>query len=195
LFWTVAAETAEAALAQAEAVVNAVDGFVVGADLLAGPGPLVIAILSELGPPVLADFRLGGSPRQVETAARRLAGLGARWVSVEASGGGTALAAAQAGLAAGGGAGLVAMVNVSPSRLARTAQEAGCEGVWCGRRDLAAVRQAAPGVTLFATASIDEVAEALARGAGVVIADGVGNHTSTLRRFREIPGLTAAVRH
>lgn len=187
--WTLQAETAENALAQAKAVTHQVDGLVVGVDLLAGPGPLVVAVLSGLGLEVFADARLGGNPHQVETAARRLSGLGALWVSVEASGGGTALAAAGQGVTAGGGASLVAVVGVSPSRLAGIAYQAGCRGILCNRRDLATVRQAAPDAVLFAAARLNEVPEALARGAGAVIVDGVGDDPAALSAFRMIPGL------
>ncbi|MGD2061301.1 MAG: orotidine 5'-phosphate decarboxylase, partial [Acidimicrobiia bacterium] len=78
-----------------------VAGFKVGLELLMGPGPSLVTELRELGRPIFVDAKLHDIPNTVEAAARRLGMVGARWVTVHASGGRQMMEAAAAGLAAG----------------------------------------------------------------------------------------------
>ncbi|HEY7703628.1 MAG TPA: orotidine-5'-phosphate decarboxylase [Acidimicrobiia bacterium] len=148
-----------------------VDGFKVGLELLAGPGPAVIGAVRELGLPVFVDAKLHDIPNTVEAAASRLGAYGARWLTVHASGGGPMIEAATRGLARGADgheAGILAVtvltsldaadlaqtgVSGSPgsqvARLARLAASAGAEGVVCAVRELGDVAQVAPGLTRF----------------------------------------------
>lgn len=160
--------SAEAAVEMALEVSEHVGGFKVGLGLLHGPGPGVIDALVGIGRPVFADAKLHDIPSQVEAAARRLGGHGARWVTAHISGGRAMLEAAVAGLAAGAGgsaAGVLGVtvltslddaalasvgINRSPgelvSRMAKVASAAGCEGVVCSPKELVVVGQAAPGL-------------------------------------------------
>lgn len=156
--------TAEEAVRLARAVAPHVGGFKVGLGLLFGPGPATVAAIAEIGKPVFADAKLHDIPSQVERAARRLAALGARWITAHAAGGVPMLEAAVAGAAAAStGSGILAVTVLtslgdadverlapgsSPgkltSRLTRSAREAGCEGVICSARELGVVAQVAP---------------------------------------------------
>lgn len=159
--------TAEEAVRMAERVAPHVAGFKVGLELLTGPGPGVVGAVSELGKPVFCDAKLHDIPATVQRAAYQLGRMGARWVTVHASGGRSMLAAARSGLDEGSdsGAGVLAVtvltsldaadlaaigVNGSPgrqvARLARLAGEAGVEGVVCSVRELGDVGQVAPGL-------------------------------------------------
>jgi len=64
-----------------------VGGFKVGLELLMGAGPSVVSLLVELGVPVFVDAKLHDIPNTVGRAAGRLGAIGARWVTVHASGG------------------------------------------------------------------------------------------------------------
>lgn len=158
--------TAEDAVRLARDLAPHVGGFKVGLGLLFGPGPATVAAVAEVGKPVFADAKLHDIPSQVERASRRLAALGARWITAHASGGVAMLEAAVAGAAAAStGTGILAVTVLtslgvgdverlapgsSPgrmtSRLARTADEAGCEGVICSARELGVIAQVAPGL-------------------------------------------------
>lgn len=155
--------TAEEAVRVARAVSPHVGGFKVGLGLLFGPGPATVAAVAEIGS-VFADAKLHDIPSQVERAAHRLAALGARWITAHASGGiGMLKAAVDGARAASTGSGILAVTvltsmgtsdveRLAPgstpgkltSRLARSAQEAGCEGVICSARELGVVAQVAP---------------------------------------------------
>jgi orotidine-5'-phosphate decarboxylase len=160
-------ESAERAVRLAKAVAPHVGGFKVGLELLMGPGPATVAALGALGKPVFADAKLHDIPSTVGRAASQLGRLGTRWVSVHGAGGRAMLEAAAEGLAQGAGgrpAGLLAitvLTSLSPShlaeaglpspgrltaRLARLAEEAGCEGVVCSPRELRVVADMAPGL-------------------------------------------------
>jgi orotidine-5'-phosphate decarboxylase len=71
----------------AEQVRPHVGGFKVGLELLMGEGPGVVSRVAKLGAPVFVDAKLHDIPNTVERAAGRLGELGARWVTVHASGG------------------------------------------------------------------------------------------------------------
>ncbi len=158
--------SAEAAVRAASDLVEVVGGFKVGMELLTGPGPGVVALVGDLGSPVFVDVKLHDIPTTVRRAARNLGAMGARWVSVHASGGEAMLSAAVAGLAegaAGRPAGVLAVtvltslddralaeVGVHAStaaqtvRLARLAEAAGCEGMVVSPRELIVASDAAP---------------------------------------------------
>lgn len=143
-----------------------VAGFKVGLELMMGPGPATIAAVAELGKPVFADAKLHDIPTTVGRAARQLGRIGARWVSVHASGGEAMVEAAAEGLREGSGgrqAGILAItvltslgaddlervgVGRSPgrqvARLAKLAAGSGAEGVVCSVRELGDVAQVAP---------------------------------------------------
>ena len=158
--------SAEAAVRTASDLVDVVGGFKIGMELFTGPGPGTVALVGDLGAPVFVDVKLHDIPTTVRRSARNLGAIGARWVSVHASGGAEMLSAAVAGLAegaAGRPAGVLAVtvltslddkalaeVGVGTTtaaqtvRLARLAESAGCEGVVTSPRELVAVGAAAP---------------------------------------------------
>lgn len=158
--------SAESAIRLAARLEPWVAGFKVGLELLMGPGPATVAAVAELGKPVFVDAKLHDIPNTAGRAARQLGRIGARWVSVHASGGEAMVRAAAEGLAEGSGgrrAGILAVtvltslashdlerlgVGRSPgkqvSRLAKLAEAAGAEGVVCSPRELGDVAQAAP---------------------------------------------------
>jgi len=160
-------ETAAHAARLARLLKEDVGGFKVGLGLLSGPGPAVLAVIGSERP-VFADAKLHDIPATVRSAARQLGALGARWVSVHASGGPAMLEAAVEGLSEGAGgrdAGVLAVtvltsldasalhavgITASPgrltSRMARLAAETGCEGIVCSPRELGIVADAAPGL-------------------------------------------------
>ncbi|CAN5894344.1 orotidine-5'-phosphate decarboxylase [soil metagenome] len=143
-----------------------VGAFKVGLELLMGPGPATVAAVREVGLPVFVDAKLHDIPNTVSRAARALGSVGARWVTVHASGGRDMLEAAVAGLAggaAGHDAGILAItvltsltaddltatgVNATPgrqvARMARLSAAAGVEGVVCAVKELGDVAQVAP---------------------------------------------------
>ncbi|MDP8958123.1 MAG: orotidine-5'-phosphate decarboxylase [Actinomycetota bacterium] len=157
--------TAEAAVRMAKALLPYVGGFKVGLELLMGPGPAAVAAVGALGKPVLADAKLHDIPTTAGRAARRLAALGARWVTAHALGGRSMLESVRQELeeeAGGRPAGVLAVTVLTSlgdselaeaglgttgkltSRLARLALAAGCEGVICSPRELLVVGQVAP---------------------------------------------------
>lgn len=158
--------TAEEAVRLAEAVGPYVTGFKVGLELLMGPGPAVVAALAADGADVFADAKLHDIPTTVQHAARQLGRLGARWVTVHASGGSVQLEAAVEGLATGAAgrpAGVLGVTVLTSSgddtlteigvsgttgkqtaRLTRLAAGAGAEGVICAVKELGVVAEVAP---------------------------------------------------
>ncbi|NND85592.1 MAG: orotidine-5'-phosphate decarboxylase [Acidimicrobiia bacterium] len=154
------------AVALASDLVDVVGGFKVGLELLMGPGPRLVERLVGLGLPVFCDAKLHDIPHTVERAAHQIGKLGARWVTVHASGGVTQLEAAVSGLGeADAGTGVLAVtvltsmdaaslaeVGISEApghqvrRLAGLAASAGVEGIVCSAADLADVGAAAPGL-------------------------------------------------
>ncbi len=161
--------TAEEAVRLAAAVGPHVAGFKVGLELLMGPGPAVVAALAADGAAVFADAKLHDIPTTVQRAARQLGRLGARWVTVHASGGSAQLEAAVDGLssgAAGRAAGVLGVTVLTSSgddtlaeigvggttgkqtaRLARLASRSGAEGVICAVKELGVVAEVAPSLT------------------------------------------------
>lgn len=146
-----------------------VGGFKVGLELLTGPGPATVAAIRDLGRPVFVDAKLHDIPNTVQRAAANLGSIGARWVTVHATGGRAMLEAAVEGLgqgAAGYDAGILAITVLTSltgadlgatgiqgtpgrqvARLARLAAGAGVEGVVCSVKELGDVAQVAPELT------------------------------------------------
>ena len=157
---------AEMAVRFATDLSGQVGGYKVGLELLTGPGPRVIGVLSRLGKPVFADAKLHDIPNTVRAAARHLGAAGARWVTAHAAGGEAMLEAAVEGLAEGAGArqaGVLAItvltsldeeslaatgVTTTTGRLTarrtRLAEATGCEGVIASVKELAVVADIAP---------------------------------------------------
>lgn len=158
--------TAQDAVRMAQVVAPYVGAFKIGLGLLYGPGPGTIDALVRVGKPVFVDAKLHDIPSQVAAAAERIGKHGARWVTAHASGGGDMLEAAVEGLArgaAGSEAGVLAVsvltslaksdlervgIQRTPGQLvgkmAKVADEAGCEGLVCSPLELNVVAQAAP---------------------------------------------------
>jgi len=153
------------AQALARRLVDAVDGFKVGMELLMAAGPAAIETMAAIGKPVFVDAKLHDIPNTVGRATTRIKAAGARWVTVHASGGREMIAAATTGM---GGQGVLSVtmltslsgsdladigVDVSPSDYVRDMAglsfEAGAEGVVCSPREIATVKQAHPGLQVF----------------------------------------------
>ena len=106
-----AAEARDAALRVAPSI-----GMIkVGLELFVNEGPKVVALGREVGLPVFLDLKLHDIPETVERAVAQAAGLGARLVSVHASGGRTMLKRAVARAAAEGGELAICAVTVLTS--------------------------------------------------------------------------------
>ena len=84
----------------------------VGLELFSAAGPEAVTSFAEAGFDVFCDLKLHDIPNTVGSAARVLGALGARWVTVHASGGGPMLRAAVEGLAVGAVAAGVATPGV-----------------------------------------------------------------------------------
>lgn len=158
--------TAEEAVRLAQALAPHVGGFKVGLELLMGPGPGTVGAIAQLGRPVFADAKLHDIPNTVEASAAALARMGARWVTVHASGGREQMQAAVEGLHRGAGGREVGVLGVTvltslddsdlaqigfgrtagsqTSRLAKLAAGSGAEGVICSPRELGVVASVAP---------------------------------------------------
>ena len=153
--------TGDEALRLANSLHPHVDGFKVGLELLMGEGPAVVSRVAALGAPVFVDAKLHDIPNTVAGAATRLGSIGARWVTVHASGGVEMMRTAVEALAAGsgGGAGVLAVTVLtsldeaalaavgfanSPTEhvmaMARLAAVAGAEGVVCAVPEVVAVK-------------------------------------------------------
>ena len=159
-------QTAEDAVRLAEKVNPAVGGFKVGLELLMGAGPATIGALARLDKPVFADAKLHDIPNTVRESARQLGRMGARWLTVHASGGAEQLEAGVEGLAAGAGdretgvlavtvltslsdadlaqVGVTGSTGRQTSRLAKLAAISGAEGLICSVKELGVVSEVAP---------------------------------------------------
>jgi len=139
--------------------------FKIGLELFTAEGPALIRSFIQHGAPVFLDLKLHDIPNTVRGAARSAARLGARMITVHASGGRAMMQAALEGAQEGAGgaeAPLVLGVTVLTSladddlisigwnepagaavtRLARLAQAAGLGGVVASPREAAAIRLA-----------------------------------------------------
>ena len=176
--------TREEALRLADDLHPHVDGFKVGLELLMGEGPAIVSKVAALGPPVFVDAKLHDIPNTVAGAARRLGSVGARWVTVHASGGEEMMRTAVESLASGseGDAGILAVTvltsldavtleGVGFSRgpaeqvtaMARLAAVAGAEGVVCAVPEAASVKAldldltvATPGIRPAGSERVDQ---------------------------------------
>ena len=106
-----AAEAREAALA----VAPAIGMLKVGLELFVNEGPKVVGLGREVGLPVFLDLKLHDIPETVERAVAQAAGLGARLVTVHASGGRAMLKRAVTRAAAEGGHLAICAVTVLTS--------------------------------------------------------------------------------
>ncbi|MFP3882304.1 MAG: orotidine-5'-phosphate decarboxylase [Actinomycetota bacterium] len=155
----------EEAESLARRLVDGVDGFKVGMELLMAAGPAAIEATAAIGKPVFVDAKLHDIPNTVGRAATRIKSAGARWVTVHAAGGKEMIAAATTGM---GGHGVVAVtmltslsgadladigVNDAPPdyvrEMAGLSFRAGAEGVVCSPREIAIVKSAHPDLKVF----------------------------------------------
>jgi orotidine-5'-phosphate decarboxylase len=150
---------------EAMALVNrlgdACDFVKVGSELFTAAGPAVVEALRDSGRDVFLDLKFHDIPNTVRSAARQAAALGARLITVHASGGRAMLEAAVEGAGEGGGGCGVLAVTVLTSldahslgeawgrpvddvltevlRLADLARSAGGQGIVCSGAEAAAV--------------------------------------------------------
>jgi orotidine-5'-phosphate decarboxylase len=162
----------------------------VGLELYAEGGPDVFERFRALGMAIFADLKLYDIPTTVERAARALGRRGVDFLNFPAAGGAAMLAAGVTGLAEGAREGghpppvalavtvLTSEADVSAfdARL-EAAVSAGCHGVVCSAREIAAVKARAthlatmvPGIRLPGEAQHDQArvatpAEAIGQGA------------------------------
>jgi orotidine-5'-phosphate decarboxylase len=183
LLAAVSGRSAEEAVRSAMAL-GEVDGFVVGAELIMGPGPAIVSALAGLGP-VMVLAGLHGDTASAAAAATRLADYGATWVTVQAKDGPDLVAAVAAAgvrvvavtLRPGQGDAEVAALRLGQSRgrtvsrLAELAAGAGAVGVLCDSPDLGVVAQVAPAADRFVrVATAEDATRAVDRGATHLIA-------------------------
>jgi orotidine-5'-phosphate decarboxylase len=151
-------------LPQAEALVerlgDACDFYKVGSELFTAEGPGVVTWLRDRGKDVFLDLKFHDIPNTVRGAARSAAALGARLITVHASGGQAMLAAAVDGagerctvlavtvLTSYDATGLGAVwgreipdVTEDVLRLAGLARDAGVGGIVCSGAEAGAVRE------------------------------------------------------
>ncbi len=138
-----------------------VGGFKVGLELLMGEGPGIVQQVAAFGAPVFVDAKLHDIPNTVAGAATRLGALGARWVTVHASGGEEMMRVAVEAFGEGSasGAGVLAVTVLTSldapalravgigrpigeyvETLAQLGAGAGVEGVVCAVPEAAAVK-------------------------------------------------------
>jgi len=138
-----------------------VGGFKVGLELLMGEGPDIVPQVAAFGAPVFVDAKLHDIPNTVAGAAAHLGALGARWVTVHASGGEEMMRVAVEALgeASASGAGVLAVtvltsldapglravgigraVGEQVEALAGLGAGAGVEGVVCAVPEAAAIK-------------------------------------------------------
>lgn len=156
--------TAAAALALVHRLGARCRFYKVGSELFTAEGPAVVRAILDAGADVFLDLKFHDIPATVAGAVRSAAALGARLVTVHASGGEAMLAEAARSAAGTGCAVLavtvltsldeallgaawgrpVARVEEEVRRLAGVAAGAGVHGVVCSGGELAAVREAFP---------------------------------------------------
>ena len=154
--------SADEARAAAVRVAPSIGMIKVGLELFVHEGPKVVALGREVGLPVFLDLKLHDIPETVERAVAQASGLGARLVTVHASGGRTMLKRAVARAAAEGGDLAICAVTVLTSlddadltdigmagpakeaavRLARVAFDEGVRWFVCSPAEVSALRSA-----------------------------------------------------
>jgi orotidine-5'-phosphate decarboxylase len=177
----------EAASIIASAIGDLCRFYKVGAELSTSAGPNVVRFLRDHGNEVFLDLKWHDIPNTIRGAARSASRLGARLVTVHATGGVAMMRAAVEGARQGGSETKILAVTVLTSfdaerltqawgrpnivvadevlRLAGQAVEAGVQGIVCGGAEAAAVRKRfgdaleilVPGVRLAGAASNDQV--------------------------------------
>ena len=177
----------EAASIIASAIGDLCRFYKVGTELSTSAGPAMVRFLRDHGNEVFLDLKWHDIPNTIKGAARSASRLGARLVTVHATGGIAMMRAAVEGAQQGGGQTKVLAVTVLTSfdadrltqawgrpnivvadevlRLAGQALEAGVQGIVCGGAEAAAVRKRygdaleilVPGVRLDGAASNDQV--------------------------------------
>jgi orotidine-5'-phosphate decarboxylase len=168
--------TLEEATDLAQSLAGDVGGFKVGMELLMGAGPRAITTIAEIGLPVFADAKLHDIPNTVGKAAARIRSAGARWVTVHGSGGPEMMESAVEAMGGQGVLAVTMLTSLAPSDLPRLgigatstdyvttiaalAADAGCEGVVSSPKEIATVRDAQPGLQIFAPGVRPEDAEA-----------------------------------
>jgi orotidine-5'-phosphate decarboxylase len=161
--------TSEEAMSLAERLQPHVLGFKLGLELLMGEGPSIVSKVVDLGSPVFVDAKLHDIPNTVAGAAERLGALGARWVTVHASGGEEMVRVAAEALneGSGGEAGILAVTVLTSlgefelsrlgirrpldeqvASLAVAAAGAGAEGVVCAVTEARLVQALGLGLTV-----------------------------------------------
>lgn len=180
----------------AEAVSPHIGVAKVGLQLFSAAGPRAVETIRATGLDVFLDVKLHDIPNTVGAAARVLGSLGARFLTVHASGGEAMLRAALDGLAQGAGeAGLptptalaitvlTSDVDAPPELLLTrlsVAVEAGCPGIVCAAADLQTIRASAPeiftvtpgirmpGGAVHDQARVSTPADAIASGADLLV--------------------------
>jgi orotidine-5'-phosphate decarboxylase len=176
-----------------------VGGFKVGLELLMGSGPSVVSRVVELGVPVFVDAKLHDIPNTAARAAGRLGAIGARWVTVHASGGEEMVRAAVESLSesSGGRAGALAVTVLTSlddrdlavigvgrglgdqvAAMAQIGAGAGVEGVVCAVPEASRVKKlgldltvVTPGIRPAGAASADQRRVATPRQAIMAGAD------------------------
>ena len=171
-----------ATLAEAVALVDCLSGEAprvkVGLELFAAEGPEAVRVFTSRGLEVFLDLKLHDIPETVRRAAEAASKLGARYLTVHASGGMAMLEAAVAG--AGPTCGILAVTVLTSLansdleadgnsltaealcvRRARLAVEAGCAGVIASPREAAAIRAAVGAEPLIVTPGVRPAGSAL----------------------------------
>ncbi len=153
------------ALRMAATLRDSVDGYKVGLELMWSEGPAVVASIADIGLPVFVDAKLHDIPNTVSGAAKALSGLGARYITVHATGGPEMVAAAVGGVRDPEGCGILAVTALTSLSeatwakigfanptvdtsiaLAESAAAAGAEGVVCSVAASAAIKKSVRGL-------------------------------------------------
>jgi orotidine-5'-phosphate decarboxylase len=159
----------------AHAVRGSVGMLKVGLELFVEAGPAAVELGREVGLPIFLDLKLHDIPETVDRAVARAAALGARWLTVHASGGSAMLRRAVERAQASAGAPLeILAVTVLTSldegdlaalgvtsdleghveRLARLAWDAGVRAFVCSPREAARLRRALGGKATLITPGV-----------------------------------------
>ena len=197
-------DSSDRALTLADALRTHVGGFKVGSQLFTAAGPSIVRSLAERGDRIFLDLKFHDIPNTVAGAVRSAAEAGAWMLTVHASGGPDMLRAAKAAAAAHPRNPRVVAVTVLTSldrdalatlgvgrplpeqvvTLARSAQDAGLDGVVASPQEIEAIRSACgasftivtPGIrTASAGTGTDDqartagAAQALAAGASYLV--------------------------
>ncbi len=112
----------------ARLVAPAIGMIKVGLELFVGAGPAVVALGKDIGLPVFLDLKLHDIPETVERAVAQASGLGARLVTVHASGGRTMLKRAVTRAASEGGSLAICAVTILTSLDAADVNDIGMSG-------------------------------------------------------------------